>query len=203
MNKDTNKAIIKANIRKILQGMFSSRCQTLVIVGLFDRYLVRTNNIDNSLLSAKMIDKETLFALDDYCLSKMFKVVIKNSIVGLNLTQYGHIIMNEKGNTIKPMHFNSTHFTEKDIDNYYYSLDNVKQNANYGEKVEYFVGNKINDIEKDKRWKQDILYRGKVNGKEVKRICQCKYMKQGSTANIDIDFVGIFGIMKKEFLETY
>lgn len=204
MNANRNKAIVTAKIRTLIEhGMFSKRCNAVIFTATFDRAKIRTNNIDNTLYSSVLVEKTDLLAFDDYTLAKMFTIKISKSIVGVNLTQIGVKNVLAIGHIIKPMNFNNTRYTLQDVDTYYSSLG-LNTSANYGDKTEYFIGKKIDDITRDKTHKQDILYRGIVSGKEIKRLCQCKFFKDlSSTANLPIDFQGIFGMDKKTFLDTY
>lgn len=204
MNANRNKPIVTANIRTLIEnGMFSNRCNAVIFTATFDRFRIRENNIDNSLYSSYIVEKFALLAFDDITLAKMFTVKINSAIVGVNLTQIGVKNVLAIGHIIKPMHFTDTHYTLQDVDNYYNSLG-LNISVNYGDKTEYFIGKKVDDVLRDKRYKQDILYRGIVNGKEIKRLCQCKFFKDlSSTANLPIDFQGVFGMDKKTFLATY
>lgn len=205
-NNNKNNSIVTANIRPILNGIFSDRCKTLVAIATFERSNIRDKNVlDNSMLTALMVERDALFAYDDLTLAKMFKIVIHKKIVGVNLTQIGVKNLLAIGDFIKPMHFDKYRFTKVDIDNYYNTLANVKPLANYGEKSEYFIGDKRTITnERDRTYKQDVLYRGIVGDKEIKRYCQVKFFDDlSSTANIDIDFEKIFGMTKNEYLEKY
>lgn len=204
MNANRNKPIVTANIRTLIEnGIFSNRCNAVIFTATFDRFRIRENNVDNTLFSSYIVEKSDLLAFDDITLAKMFTIKISKSIIGVNLTQIGVKNVLAIGQLIKPMHFSNTLYTLQDVDNYYNSLG-LNSKANFGDKTEYFIGKKVDDVLRDKRYKQDVLYRGIVNGKEIKRLCQCKFFKDlSSTANLPIDFQGVFKMDKKTFLDTY